>query len=245
MLETSSSASALLNKQAQVATEIEEAQQSIKDATLVTDSVIDASSVLDPASRKPPPSRVKSAFLAMISGLIGASAVGVGFVLVMALMSNRLRLREEVAFALDAPVPVSVAGHLRPSWWPLRQVRLPAASLGILVDALDREVSRPLKAWPPAKRTRNEAPHETTRRLPQTRPPGAPGRRTNLALATVDTGDAGQLVMAGLATRLAAEGMNVFLVDLSHSGGLELALEQRPDQARNSSSWESARCLPT
>ena len=51
--------------------------------------------------------------------------------------------------------------------------------------------------------------------------------------------------MAGLATRLAAEGMNVFLVDLSHSGGLELALEQRPDQQEDSSSWESARCLPT
>ena len=72
-----------------------------------------------PGKPEASPSRVKSAILAMISGLIGASAVGAGFVLVMALMSNRLRLREEVAFALDAPVPISVAGHLRPSWWPL------------------------------------------------------------------------------------------------------------------------------
>jgi capsular polysaccharide biosynthesis protein len=229
-------AAALLNKQAQVASEIEEAQQSIEDATLVKDSVIDASSVLDPASRKPPPSRIKAALLAIASGLIGATAVGAGLVLVTALMSNRLRLREEVALALDAPVPVSVAGRIRASWWPFQQIRLPAASVGLLVDALDREVSRPPKRWPPAAGSRKGGQHGTTRRMPPTHPPGAPGRRTHLALATVDTGDAGQLVMAGLATRLAAEGMDVFVVDLTEQGDLELALNSALDHHQDPAS---------
>ena len=213
-------ASALLNQQAQVTTKLEVAQQTVKDATLAADSVIDASFVLDPASRKSPPSEVRAILFAIASGLIGGTATGAGFVLVTALMSNRLRLREEVALALGAPVPISVAGRARASRWT-RRTRLPAASLEILVDALDREVARPTRLGPPAAGT-GRGPHETTRRpLP-----------TRLALATVDTGGAGQLVMTSLAARLGTEGLNVLLVDLTASGGLERALDSARDRRR-------------
>ena len=212
-------ASALLSKQAQVAGQIEDAEQAVKDAMLAADSVIDASFVLDPASRKPPPSEVRNALLAIASGLIGTTAIGVGFVLVTALISNRLRLREEIALALAAPVPISVPGGSRASWSTLRRrTRLPAASLGILVDALEREVSPSLDLGAPAAGT-GKGPHETTRRAP-----------TRLALAAVDAGGAGQLVMASLAARLDAKGMNVVLVDLTKSGGLDTALDGASDR---------------
>lgn len=205
--------SVLLNRQAQLAVQIESAQQSIEDATMTTDAIIDASSVLDPPARKPAPSAVRTVALPVISGLIGATALGVGFVLFTALTSDRLRLREEVALALATPVRISVGGRLHRRWWPFRPIRLPASALEILVDALDREVSRPAKPW--AAGNGSERSHEAQRRFEPTR----------LALATVDTGGVGQLVVAGLAARLCAQGLDVFVVDLSESGALGAALD--------------------
>lgn len=211
-------ASAVLSAQAQVTSQIDAAEQIVKDATLAADSVIDASFVLDPATRKPPPSDVRNVVLAIASGLIGGTATGVGLVLVTALLSNRLRLREEVALALNTPVPISVAGRARASWWTFGRTRLPAASVGILVDALASEVRRLPRSGLPAAGS-GKGPHET-RRTPPIR----------LALATVDTGGAGPLVMANLAARLGAEGMNVFLVDLTRSGDLERAMDSALDR---------------
>jgi hypothetical protein len=201
--------SALLNKQAQLATEIESAQQSIDDAKLKSESVIESSYVLDPASAKPPSSRLKRVVLAMATGTIGASAVGIGLVLAAALTSNRLRRREEVAQALEAPVRISVRGRLRPSWWPGQKVRLPAAGLETLIDALEREASRPPKA---------------SLATAGTLPP------THLAVATVDTGPVGELVIARLAARLSANGLDVFVVDLTEAGGLQAALDRTLDE---------------
>lgn len=207
-------ASALLAEQANLATRIENTQQFIDNATLQADSVIEASGVVDPPSLKPPRSELKAVALAMASGLIGATAIGVGFVLVAALTSNRLRRRDEVALALETPVRISVGGRLRPSWWPLRRIRFSSVDLGILVDALEREVSRPPKSWPTAGTAKNR-PHLTARGFPPIR----------LALATVDTEGVGQPVVACLAARLSAEGVDVFIADLSESGGLDAALD--------------------
>lgn len=199
-------AGALVNRQAQVSTEIEGIQRSIRDASLKTQSIIDASYVLDPAASKPQPSMLKPLLLAMASGLVAATAAGVGLVLTSALVSGRLRLREEVALALDAPVRVS-AGDLRPrrSPWPFpRKDQDPSVAREILVDALDQLVARPAK-------TRS---------------------RTRLALACVDNPEAGRMVVEGLVERLGSEGLAVFVVDLSAGGDLAVALDQvSPQQA--------------
>lgn len=196
-------ASLLVNRRVQITNEIEGIQRSITDATLKTNSIIDASDVLDPAANKPQPSRLKPLLLAMASGLIGATAAGVGLVLASALLSGRLRLREEVALALDAPVMVSV-GNLRPrrSWWRWRKDQDPSTALNLLIDALDRQVERPT----------------LTRKIQPTR----------LALACVDDPEAGRLVVEGLADRLGSEGLAVFVLDLSATGDLAAALAAPP-----------------
>ena len=140
-----------------------------------TNSIIDASYVLDPPASKPRPSLLKSLLLAMASGLIGGIAVGVGLVVTSALVSGRLRLREEVALALGAPVRVSVGNlQVRRSWSPLHKDQDPSTALNLLVDALDEQVARPAR---PRK-----------------------FRPTRLALACVDNPHAGRLVVEGLST---------------------------------------------
>ncbi|MGN6576025.1 MAG: hypothetical protein ACTHKG_10065 [Nocardioides sp.] len=198
-------ASALVNRRVQVTNEIESIQRSINDATLKTNSIIDASYVLDPAASKPQPSRVRPLLLAMISGLIGGTAVGIGLVLTAALLSDRLRLRQEVALALGAPVRVGV-GSLRPKRFHRlrRKHRDPSTALDLLVDALDQQVARP-------SRTRKSRP-------------------TRLALAIADNPEAGQLVMEHLVARLNAQGLSVVVFDLSTSGALKGLLTDGDDQ---------------
>ena len=207
-------ASQLLNEQAQVGAQIESTLQSIQDASLKSDSIIDASHVLDPASSKPDPSAARALLLAMASGLIGGVGAGIGLVLVKALASDRLRLREEVALALDTQVRVSV-GNVRPhaSRSPFRSATTSSHALEVLVQAMDGEISRPSLRQARAD-ARSGRPRELTRRV-------AP---THLALASVDNVEVAQMVIAGLAARLAAEGLTVFLVDLSDAGGLEAAM---------------------
>jgi hypothetical protein len=200
--------SALVSRQAQVRAEIESIQRSVRDASLKTNSIIDASYVLDPAAGKPQPSRLKPLLLAMASGAIGGTAIGVGLVLTSALVSGRLRLREEVALALDAPVRVSV-GNPKPhrSWWPLHRDGHSASALSLLVDALDQHVARPAG-------TRKHRP-------------------TRLALATVDNPEAGELVLEHLAARLTDQGLSVVVLDLSTSGALTETLTRFPAERRD------------
>jgi capsular polysaccharide biosynthesis protein len=77
-------------------------------ANITTDGVIQDSSVLNPASALPPHSKLKRLLEYAGIGLVAGLLVGVGGVLIAALMSNRLRRRDDVARALMAPIEVSV-----------------------------------------------------------------------------------------------------------------------------------------
>ncbi len=194
---------AIVNRQAQISTEIESIQRSVRETSLKTNSIIDASKVLDPAASKPRPSLLKSVLLAMASGLIGATAVGVGLVLSRALLSDRLRLREEVALALGTPVRVSVGGlRARRHWWQVRQHQDASDALDLVVDALEEEITR-------ARRSR-------------------PSRPARLALGCVDNPRTGRLVTEGLMDRLGAAGLDVFVLDLSATGDLAAAHSSAP-----------------
>jgi capsular polysaccharide biosynthesis protein len=80
-----------------------------------TNSMVRDSRVLDRATVTSL-SRLKSAALDVAGGLVGGLALGMGIVIVGALMSNRLRRRDEVAEALGAPVRLSVGALAKRSW---------------------------------------------------------------------------------------------------------------------------------
>jgi capsular polysaccharide biosynthesis protein len=57
-------------------------------------------------------SRKKTAVIYALSGLVGGLALGIGFIVLSAFLSDRLRVREDIARALGAPVRLSV-GRVR------------------------------------------------------------------------------------------------------------------------------------
>jgi capsular polysaccharide biosynthesis protein len=87
-------------------------EQSIADqeasAEISTDTVVRDSQQLGPASPVPPHSKLKRSIEYTALGLLGGLALGLGIVVIRALVSNRLRRRDDVAHALGAPVKLSV-----------------------------------------------------------------------------------------------------------------------------------------
>lgn len=75
---------------------------------IANDQVIQGSSVLDPASPLPQRSRLKRALEYGGIGLVGGLALGLAIVVIAALLSDRLRRRDDVAHVLGAPVRLSV-----------------------------------------------------------------------------------------------------------------------------------------
>jgi hypothetical protein len=80
-------------------------------AQTTTDSIVQNSKLLGPATLAKH-SRLKGVALDVVGGLIGGMALGMGIVVVGALVSDRLRRRDEVAEAFGVPVGLSV-GVLR------------------------------------------------------------------------------------------------------------------------------------
>ena len=86
-----------------------------------TDSMVQNSKVLGPAILAKH-SRVKGVALDIVGGLIGGMALGMGIVVIGALVSDRLRRRDEIAEAFGVPVGLSV-GVLRKRRWLGRAAR--------------------------------------------------------------------------------------------------------------------------
>jgi capsular polysaccharide biosynthesis protein len=107
-------ASTLLSERAQLQSEVNTAEDEVAQTKLESQAIIDASHVVDSAAVVHQ-SRVKHAVLAVMSGVIGGMALGLGLVLVPAVLSTRLRRRDEVARALGLAVRFS-AGQVRGRW---------------------------------------------------------------------------------------------------------------------------------
>jgi capsular polysaccharide biosynthesis protein len=102
-----------LTRRTQISGQISGLQESSDAAALSKAAIVYASRVIDPAQPQPSGQVLRLA-LAVFSGLIGGTALAFGIVVFRALLSDRLRLRVEVASALDVPVAVSV-GRLAPA----------------------------------------------------------------------------------------------------------------------------------
>jgi capsular polysaccharide biosynthesis protein len=88
-------------------------------AQTAANAVAKGSYVLNPATALPY-SRIKGMVLYFVGGLFGGLAIGMGGVIIAALLSRRLRRREDVAATLGAPVRLSV-GPLRARRWRPRR----------------------------------------------------------------------------------------------------------------------------
>jgi len=134
------------------------------------------------------------------SGLVAGLALGIGVVATQAIISDRIRRRDQLAAALGAPVALSVGRIRRPK--TMRVLRL---------------------------RHRLKRPNESVRRLAlHVRSElGAVAGQKSLAVVSIDSADAAVLALAESARALAAEGEIVTIVDLSPGGLLGRVLGVR------------------
>lgn len=153
-------------------------------------SLMSSSRVLDRAAPVET-SLVMTLGIDALTGLVGGLVVGVGFVLVRALVSDHLWRRRQVADALGAPVTLSLGRIGRGG----RRTPLPARRTE--AEDLDRVV-RHLR--PPVL---------SSHVIPST-----------LGIVAVDDVTACTLVVQALATSFAVDGENVLVADLTRSGAL-------------------------
>jgi len=120
-------------------------------------------------------------------GLVGGLAVGLAIIIIRALVSDRLRRRDDVAYVLDAPVRLSVR------------------TLG---------ARRRLRLWPGRVAKRNLDIRRVITHLRGAVPRRAHGQ-VGLAIVAVDNAPVVAQVVAALARSFAADGTQVVAADLS------------------------------
>ena len=201
----SSELSDVITQRARVNEQIGALQRSVEDATLRNTSVVSSSRVIDPAAAETGGGK-RRIVLTLVSGLIGGAALGCGLVLFLAITSDRLRRRFDVAAALAVAVPVSV-GRIAPlprllRWLPhLRSVdERRANERRLLAHAIEMEL--PL-----------------------------PGRFGRLAVACVDNADDVRFAVATAALNLMAQETSIVIIDLTEHGALDAAVTKLiPDE---------------
>jgi capsular polysaccharide biosynthesis protein len=174
-------------EQAQATTTLQTLQQTIAGDQVGSQTLpaIKGSVVLDPAAAAPY-SKLKHMITYGAYGLVGGLLLGMGIVVISALVSDRLRRRDDIARAIGAPVKLSV-GLVRLSR------KLPPTRRGI--EAADDPNVKPVVAL--------------LRDAVSTK-----DRRLSLAVVATDDADVAPLSVAALAMSFAREGRKVMLADL-------------------------------
>jgi capsular polysaccharide biosynthesis protein len=181
-----------LTERSELLQQIGTLQSTIEATQLQSDALARASHVVDRPAPVPAGGR-KHLVLGVMSGLILGCALGVGFVSAHALVSNRLRRREEIATALGQAVPFSAG--------PVRR-RLPAF-IAVPIRGTKRRRQRNLAILSEGLATAIADDRTARRRL-----------------ALVGVGDlrAAAAVLARTGRHFQEQGDRVLLVDLSSSG---------------------------
>jgi len=168
-------------------TALEQAASANQATTQVnTASMVGESKVLDAASPLPPKSRFKRLILYAAAGFIIGLILGVSIVVVRALVSDRLRRRDDVAHALGVPVKLSVPAMRVSRWFPGRRG----------LKAAQRPTVRRIVAH-----------------LSNTVPPSS-GGPASLAVIPVDDVRVPAVCLVSLAVACAQQGMQVVVADL-------------------------------
>jgi capsular polysaccharide biosynthesis protein len=169
--------------QAQIEQYVTDTRETSRTAT---NNMVKGSKILDPATPIPR-SHLKNTALYVAGGLLGGLAAGMGIVIVAALVSDRLRRRDDVAAALGAPVRLSV-GPLRLSRWRLVFPRRRAAR--------DRDLKRVVAYLRSAVPRSSQGP-------------------ACLAVVAVDNAPVVARAVMSLATSFAREGKRLVVADLA------------------------------
>jgi capsular polysaccharide biosynthesis protein len=155
-----------------------------------TNAMVTGSSVINSATALPRSKKGEALYIA--GGLFGGLAVGAGGIVIAALMSRKLRRRDDVAVALGAPVRLSVG--------PLRARRLP--------PTLPRQAAK-----------RNLDMRRVAAYL-RSAVPGSSRGPASLAVVAVDDAEVVAQAAAALAVSCAREGKQVVVADLSSGAHL-------------------------
>ena len=131
--EQSSQLSKLVSEQSSDSSELASLEQSVQQNQLASVAVTTGSRVVTPGTLIPA-STTKLFALSGLSGLIGGLVIGVTYVAVQAVVSDRLRRRDEVASLLGAPIELSVPPIRHPK-------RDPAAWISRCAVEPDKELS--------------------------------------------------------------------------------------------------------
>jgi capsular polysaccharide biosynthesis protein len=122
-------------KRGQAASELAALEQAVNTdkASIQTETIsqTNGSQVLDAAAPIPPHSRLKRLLLYAAFGLIAGLTLGLGIVVVRAIISDRLYRRDDVARALGAPVKLSVRTIPLSRWRPGRRGLAAAQSTNV------------------------------------------------------------------------------------------------------------------
>jgi len=154
-------------------------------------AALDSSQVLNVVALPRP--RVKPLVTYGLFGLIAGLTVGVAIIVIRAISSDRLRRRDDIAYALDAPVKLSVSN------WPSRR-RLPI--------------------WPGRAAKRDIDMRRVVAHLRSAVPRSSHGP-VGLAIVAVDNAPVVAQAVVALAASYAGQGHQVVAADLS--GGADMA----------------------
>ena len=168
-------------------------------------AAVTGSVVLDPAAPLAPQSRLKYLLTYAATGLVAGLALGIGLVVVQAIVSDRLRRRDDVAHALGAPVKLSV-GTVRLSRW-----RAGRRGLAVARSADVRRIIEHLRGALPI---------------------GAGGLAA-LAVVPVDDPKVAAVSLVSLAVSRAQEGQNVVVADLASGAPAAVLLDSRAPGVRS------------
>jgi hypothetical protein len=184
----------LITLRAKIMARVQELQESVQDTTLQTAAQIGGSRVIDAVDVLPSGGK-RRIVLGLAPGLIGGSALGIGIVLFLAVTSDRLRRRLDVATALEAPVLIST-GRIRP-------------------------VPRWLRPLPTMRRRNDErtADRKRVASVIETALP-EPGRGQWLVVGCVDNSAEVHFAVVETAQNLLQNGYVVHLIDLTEAGRL-------------------------
>ncbi len=162
--------------------------QQIQSDDLITTTIVGGSKTVSGATAIVH-SKLKVFLADGASGLVAGLALGLGIIAVGAIVSDRIRQRDEVASALGAPVELSVGRFRRIKMMRKRRLRRRLSRPGRPVELMSRQLRSVVQAGPSPKR---------------------------LAVVSLDSLEASALSLAILAGRLAVfEGSRVMVVDLS------------------------------
>lgn len=183
---TANQVTSLVNQRTSDSSQIDQLQSQQQQDLLAEQSVVQGTRVLDPAVAAKVSAKKVTATDAL-TGLVGGLGLGLGIVVVGAVISDRPRRRAQVAAALGAPVELSV-GPYRPPFW-LRGVRLRRSMTdpGATVQLMARRFCRHLEGSP----------------------------SSSLAVVAIGPAEPAALALGSLAISLAYEGQRVVLVDMA------------------------------